>query len=336
MSVARSSTRVVGGDDLDAGERLDGAARRRDASDGLQLREELLRGGRELHDELPLEGEEVIGAVEVCTAGGSACSVRVPRAHADVDRTHGVCQGRRSGPVPCTPASRGAQEGSGTLPGRAACGRGQLDGPHDVVASGSAARRSAARRQACRTVVWLRPPKARPIGGEASRRCARARGTWRPGAARRRGRRGSSTGAPRALRPKAAAVRSWIARLWAAGRRRCRRRRDAVAPGRRGRGRRGPRRRAAGSSGRPVSEAKATTRMSAPSSARTLVVTRSAIRSRTAWSCERDAVVGDALAQHGQAGPAVGRLDVGDEAGLEALAQAVLERRRGRAGAGRR
>ena len=43
MSVARSSTPSLGGDELDTGERLDGAARRRDASDGLQLREELLR-----------------------------------------------------------------------------------------------------------------------------------------------------------------------------------------------------------------------------------------------------------------------------------------------------
>ena len=76
-----------------------------------------------------------------------------------------------------------------------------------------------------------------------------------------------------------------------------------------------------------MSESKATTRISAPSSARTLVVTRSAIdvervgivesRRRRAAARLRRIVrrVGE-----------VGRLDVGDEAGLEALAQAVLER----------
>ena len=39
---------------------------------------------------------------------------------------------------------------------------------------------------ACMTVVWLRPPKAAPIAGSLAR-CARVRGTSRPGAARRRG-----------------------------------------------------------------------------------------------------------------------------------------------------
>ena len=76
--------------------------------------------------------------------------------------------------------------------------------------------------------------------------------------------------------------------------------------------------------GRPVSEPKATTRMSAPSSARTLSVTRSAISSRAPSSSSADVVLLGALAQDRQARGGVGRADVGDEAGLEALAQARL------------
>ena len=75
-----------------------------------------------------------------------------------------------------------------------------------------------------------------------------------------------------------------------------------------------------------MSELKATTRMSAPSSARTLRLTRSAISSSARSSASCDAVVVGALAQDRQARGEVGRPDVGDEAGLEALAQAVLER----------
>ena len=67
--------------------------------------------------------------------------------------------------------------------------------------------------------------------------------------------------------------------------------------------------------------------MSAPSSARTLPVDALGDRPRaTPVVGELDAVVLDALAQDGQARGEVGRLDVGDEAGLEALAQPVLER----------
>ena len=79
-------------------------------------------------------------------------------------------------------------------------------------------------------------------------------------------------------------------------------------------------------SGRPVSELKATTRISAPSSARTLVLTRSAITSSGSSSASSMSVVLGALAQDRQAGGEVRRLDVGDEPGLEALAQTVLER----------
>ena len=79
-------------------------------------------------------------------------------------------------------------------------------------------------------------------------------------------------------------------------------------------------------SGRPVSELKATTRIRAPSSARTLSVTRSAIDLQCVLVGELDVVVMGSLAQDRQAGGELGRLDVGDEAGLEALAQPVLQR----------
>ena len=51
---------------------------------------------------------------------------------------------------------------------------------------------------------------------------------------------------------------------------------------------------------------------------------------------ELDVVVLRALAQDREARREVGRLDVGDEPGLEALAQAVLERLQVAAEAGRR
>ena len=47
----RAAARPSLGGDLHAGERLHGAARRRDAGDGLQLSEQLLRRGRQLHDD---------------------------------------------------------------------------------------------------------------------------------------------------------------------------------------------------------------------------------------------------------------------------------------------
>ena len=55
--------------------------------------------------------------------------------------------------------------------------------------------------------------------------------------------------------------------------------------------------------------------------------TRSAISSSAAGSTSRDAVLLDALAQDRQARVVVGRAHVADQAGLEALAQPVLERR---------
>ena len=67
-------------------------------------------------------------------------------------------------------------------------------------------------------------------------------------------------------------------------------------------------------------------RISAPSSARMLESTRSAIRASASASTPRDAVLEHALAQDRQARAEVGRLDVAHQAGLEALAQPVLER----------
>ena len=77
--------------------------------------------------------------------------------------------------------------------------------------------------------------------------------------------------------------------------------------------------------GRPVSEWWATIRMSAPSSARTLSVTRSAISLEHAGGSEVDVVQERALAEDRHARGEVRRPDVGDEAGLEALAQALLD-----------
>ena len=67
-------------------------------------------------------------------------------------------------------------------------------------------------------------------------------------------------------------------------------------------------------------------RISAPSSARTLLWTRSAITSSACSSASWMSSCVGALAQDRQARGEVGRLDVGDRPGGEALAQAVLER----------
>ena len=66
--------------------------------------------------------------------------------------------------------------------------------------------------------------------------------------------------------------------------------------------------------------------MSAPSSVRALVVMRCAIACSAPSSGSSMRVVLDALAQDRQARGEVRRLELGDEAGLEALEQARLER----------
>ena len=174
------------------------------------------------------------------------------------------------------------------------------------------------RRRAWRTVVWLRRRSAGrwPAGW---RRCARARGTWRPVAARRCGRRGWSRADPRGVIPKASAVSSWIVRRrrgraarWPLGVER----EDLV--GELG-GRRPPGQRGEGDDADQGALEGAH-------------VVGHAVGDdlQHALIAEHDAVVLHALAQDGQARREVGRREVGDEAGLEALAQAGLEGARGR------
>ena len=80
----------------------------------------------------------------------------------------------------------------------------------------------------------------------------------------------------------------------------------------------------AGSSGSRLRLAKADTRMRAPSSSRMLSVTWVAMNSSTS-SGMRDRLALGLLAQDGEPGLELGRLDVGDEAPLEPAAQPVLE-----------
>ena len=141
----------------------------------------------------------------------------------------------------------------------------------------SAAMRADVRRQACSTVVWSRPPNWRPIAGSDSPVSSRARymATWRGHAMRavRAGERSSSV-----ERPKCVAGGG----LDLGDRAACRRRTLRCA----GRGCRGPHGASSAVSARPVSELKATTRISAPSSARTLD-RRCARRSRRARARRR-------------------------------------------------
>ena len=77
---------------------------------------------------------------------------------------------------------------------------------------------------------------------------------------------------------------------------------------------------------RPVSDANATTRVSAPSSSRMFVVTRLAMWVEHLGVGDVDPVVLHLPAQDRDARLEVGRLDVGDQAPLEARAQPFLER----------
>ena len=76
----------------------------------------------------------------------------------------------------------------------------------------------------------------------------------------------------------------------------------------------------------PVSDANATTRVSAPSSSRMFVVTRLAMIGQHLGIADVDAVVLHLPAEDRDTRLEVGRLDVGDQAPLEARAQPVLER----------
>ena len=80
-------------------------------------------------------------------------------------------------------------------------------------------------------------------------------------------------------------------------------------------------------SGSPVSDEKATTRVSAPSSSRMFVETRPAMNVSTSGSSIADPIGRHPLAQDRDAGLEVGRLDVGDQAPLEPRPQPFLERR---------
>ena len=68
---------------------------------------------------------------------------------------------------------------------------------------------------------------------------------------------------------------------------------------------------------RPVSDENATTRVSAPSSSRMFVEIRLAMNVSTCGVGDRDRVGVHLLAEDGDAGLEVGRLDVGDEPPLE-------------------
>ena len=207
--------------------------------------------------------------------------------------------------------------------GRAAA---RVQAVHGVVGVGVA--RRCARRCACRRAARSCGCGCRRRGRSpaASRRSARARGTWRPGAARRRpaARLGGDELVDRdAERPRRS--RRWISSTERGARAQVgvEAAEDLV----------GERRR---STARPVSEPKATTRISAPSSARTLESTRSAISSSASSSTPRDAVLEHALAQDRQARAEVGRLDVGTPGRPRSARAAGPRARRGRAAAGRR
>ena len=188
---------------------------------------------------------------------------------------------------------------------------------HSLTAESSEAIRAEVRRQACRTVVWSRPPNSRPMAGSEARR-ELAREVHRELAWP-----GDAWTCARVETSSSAGDAEVLARRRSGSRAIVRARRPAVRI--RDRGCRGPPWRARRSSGRPVSELKATTRIRAPSSARTLVVDvlgdtsehDGRRRSRRGHAC--------ALAQDRHSGGEVGGLDVGHEPGLEALAQPILQ-----------
>ena len=192
-------------------------------------------------------------------------------------------------------------------------------------ASGSAARRSATRRHAWRTVVWLRPPKARPTAGSVASVCSRTRNIATC--------RAHATWAVRQveselLAPQAEGGGGEVLDPLGRGRP------DGAAADAAGSGRR---------SGagwvEAVEHLTGDGRVERPAGQRRegddadegplerTDVRRHAVRDEVEdrLVVQRDAVVGDALAQHRHPRPTVGRLDVRDEARLEALAQAVVD-----------
>ena len=208
-----------------------------------------------------------------------------------------VCQVRRSLSRARSDGARDRAQPPGRR-GRRRCARRPAAGVHDgrVVAPAEALRR------------WR--------GG--SRRCARGRGTSRPGAARRGARCARWTAARRGVTSKASQASSWMRAIGRAAR---------PVPGRRGRveagedlvGQRGVDRSAGERVVGDDADQRALERARVGGDAVGDDVQRAVVG-------ELDAVVLDALAQDRHARGEVGWRDVGDEAGLEALAQAVLER----------
>ena len=100
VHVRRAQLGTVGeGVELDAGERLNGAARRSDAGDHAELREQIRRGRRELHDEHLGYRLEVIGHVQLCRRTesrggcGRACAAGRANAWAECVKSVGVREG---------------------------------------------------------------------------------------------------------------------------------------------------------------------------------------------------------------------------------------------------
>ena len=107
----------------------------------------------------------VIGDVEMCTSPAIAVAGGEDLRTGTVDTSVGSLSG---GAVDIGLLKRGGEAAD------------------ELVRLGVLAMRSVVRRQACRTVVWLRPPKARPIAGSVASVSSRERyiATWRAQATR--------------------------------------------------------------------------------------------------------------------------------------------------------
>ena len=170
MSVARSSMAPLGGRELDAGERLDGAAGRGDAGDGLELRRGARRAtSRASRWSTSRRRIDVIGAVEVCDSRADRAAERGAAGTAD-------CGWR---------ADKSVRRSRSRIGCRRARVRRRVDSVVRLGVGGDALGGALAGVQDRGVVAAAEGAADRR---EASRRSARARGTWRPGAARRRGR----------------------------------------------------------------------------------------------------------------------------------------------------